>query len=413
MIYDVIIVGAGPSGLFTACNLRKDLNCLVLERNKTPGIKLLMSGSGQCNITHGGNIKDFLTHYGNKGKIIRQILYKFNNQKLIEYFNKRQVPLFEREDGKVFPKSLDAKDILNSLIDVCKENHVKFSYEQTVKKIEYAKEKACYRLDSQRDVFYGKHLVIATGGCSYPTSGSDGSMFQILDGLGIKINPYKPALVPVYVEEYAYGHLSGISLKDTSVAVYRKGKKVGESKGDLLFTHKCFSGPVILNLSRYVEQGDELVINFSRNDCKDKVNDDLKKQLTESKLKLNELIKRYFDFPKRLVDTFFEINQMEDKSISQVSHKELWKILNKIMSDSMKVSGLGGYNIAMATSGGVDLQEVNLKALSSKRKSNIYFVGEALDIDGDTGGYNLQFAFSSAVQCSKSINEKMYNSNQA
>ncbi len=405
MNYDVIIVGAGPSGLFAACHIRKDFNCLVLERNKTPGIKLLMSGAGQCNISHAGNIKEFLAHYGDKGKAIRQILYKFNNQKLIEFFNKRHVDLFERDDGKIFPKSLDAKEILNSLTDACGEGHVKINYEKLVKDIQYLKEKALYELHTQGHVYYAKNVVIATGGCSYPTTGSDGSMFNILQGLGITINRLKPSLVPVYVDNYSYGHLTGISLKNTTVTVFRGREKVAASKGDLLFTHKCFSGPVILNLSRHIEQGDELIINYSQRDHKHEVNDELRKKLGTSNLKLNTVIKDYFGFPKRLVDTFFQISQIEDKPSSEVGHKDLSKVINKIMSDSLKVNGLGGYNIAMATSGGIALEDVNLKDLSSKKRKGLYFVGEALDVDGDTGGYNLQFAFSSAALCAKAINE--------
>lgn len=408
MNYDVIVIGAGPSGLFTACNINKKLNGLILERNNKAGIKLLMSGAGQCNITHGGNIKDFLTHYGNQGKKIRQILYKFNNQKLIEYFNMRQVDLFEREDQKIFPKSLDANEILSTLIKECKENQVKINYNHCVENIQYLHDKGLYEIQTQKGSFYGKNIVIATGGCSYPTTGSDGSIFKTLESLDIKVTPLKPALVPVYVNHYPYGELSGISLKDTTVSVYRNGKKIIDSKGDLLFTHKCFSGPVILNLSRYIEKGDELVINYFHRENKQEIIKEFKNLLNnKNNKKINTLLREYVELPKRLIETILQSCKIENKLCSQINHKEVVRIFDKILMDRMKVHSTGGYNIAMVTRGGIDLDHVNLKDLSSQNRQNLYFVGEVLDVDGDTGGFNLQFAFSSAVRCANAINQKV------
>lgn len=406
MKYEVIIIGAGPSGLFTACNINKDLNCLILEKNKQPGLKLLMSGAGQCNLTHGGNIKSFLDHYGEKGKVIRQILYKYNNTMLIDYFEKRGVPLFEREDGKVFPKSLDAKEILTTLINECNKNDVKIKYNHGVTEIRYDQDNSLYEVHTQNQTFYAEHVVVATGGCSYPTSGSDGGMFKVLKGIGLEIKKLKPALVPVYVENYNYGHLSGISLTDVKVSILRDEKVIAINKGDLLFTHQCISGPVILNISRYIQKGDMVVINYSNKENKQEVIQKLKKELNQSKQNFSTFIKEYFDLPKRLMDTLFKSCKIEDRQSSQVNHKDLLKVIDKIMSDAMKVDKLGGYNTAMVTSGGVGLEAIDLKEMEAKNKKSLYIVGEALDIDGDTGGYNLQFAFSSAAMCAKTINHK-------
>ena len=407
MLYDVIIIGAGPAGLFCGCHLDSDLNCLILERNSRPGIKLLMTGAGQCNVTHDGSIKDFLIHYGNKGKLIRQILYKYNNDALIEYFQKRQLEMIKREDGKVFPQSLQAKDVLSALTDNCKENGVQVQYNSNVIRAVYEENKRIFKIYSTDQQFSTKTLVVATGGCSYPSTGSDGNFFDILKSVNIKINPVKPVLVPIFIEGYVYGDLSGISFEKVKVEVFRNYKKTAENTGDVLFTHKCLSGPGILNISRHVEKGDVLILDYYNKNNKEVVTQELKKKLTDGKLQFNNLIRNYFDLPKRFIDTIFKICHIEsDKKSSQVSNKELMKVINKIMSDTLKVSDTGGFETAMATSGGVSLDQVDLKRLSSKKYEQLYFAGEALDVDGDTGGYNLQFAFSSGVFCARSINRE-------
>lgn len=406
MLYDVIIIGAGPAGLFCGCHLDSNLNCLILERNSRPGIKLLMTGAGQCNLTHDGSIKDFLSHFGDKGKQIRQILYKYNNDALIEYFQKRQLKMIKREDGKVFPQSLQAKDVLCTIMNHCKENGVQIQYNMNVEKVLYDESQSIFKIYSTNQQLSTKNLVVATGGCSYPSTGSDGSFFNILKALNIKISTVKPVLAPVYIEGYAYEHLSGISFEKAKIEVYRDNKKIAENTGDVLFTHKCLSGPGILDISRNIEREDVLILNYYNKKNKESVIKELKKDLIDnSKLQFNTLIRNYFDLPKRFIDTIFKASHIDtDKKSSQISSKELMAVINKIMSDTLKVKDTGGFEIAMATSGGVSLDQVDLKRLSFKKNEQLYFVGEALDVDGDTGGYNLQFAFSSGVFCARSIN---------
>lgn len=408
-LYDVIIIGAGPAGLFAGCHLNSNLKCLIIERKQKPGIKLLMSGAGQCNLTHAGNIKDFTKHYGENGKKIRQILYKYNNETVKKYFKERHIEIFEREDGKIFPKSLEAKDVLDALLEHCKEKGVKIQYNDTVQDIIYNKDENYFNLTTEKRTYQTKHLLVAAGGKSYPTTGSDGSIFDILKSLNISINKLKPALTPIYIKDYAYGHLSGLSFENAKTDVFRNNKKLASITGDVLFTHKNLSGPGILNISRYVEKGDKLTIDYYNKKTKDDVIIDLKNKLTTVKYQFNTMIKEYFELPKRYVDTIFNITSIDgNKKASQVSQKELKEIINRIMSDELWVEELGGYNVAMATAGGVDLEDVDLKCLSSKKYKNLYFAGEVLDVDGDTGGYNIQFALSSGALCAKSINQSGY-----
>lgn len=342
-MYDLVIVGAGASGLFAAA-MAKVNKGLIIEQGDKPGKKVLLSGSGQCNITHGGSIKDFLNHYGKNGKSIRTALYKFNNLKVIEFFEQRGVKTFEREDGKVFPKSLSSKDVVEAMVSSCK-NFDKL-YNTKVEKI--SEKPYGYLIN---DKYETKNLIVATGGRSFVKTGSDGSMFNLLQSLNIEVSPLKAAIVPVYVENYPFSQLSGISLKNVKVTLKEQEKPVAKNTDDLLITHKSFSGPVILNLSRYAKPGQKLIIEIDK----------------ESEL------------PKRL---------------TKMTDGRTWEF---------SVSGTGGFDVAMVTAGGVSLSEISTKTFEHKKHPGLYIIGECLDVDGDTGGYNLQFAFSSAYGASKSV----------
>lgn len=403
MTYDVIIVGGGPAGLFTACNIDKKLKVLVLEKNKTLGIKFLMSGGGQCNITHGGNIKNFLKHYGNNGQKIRQILYKFNNQQLIKFFKDRGINFVEREDKKIFPASFKAADILDVLLKVCKNNGVDIKYESNVENVTFINDKSIFKVISNKKMYESRHFVLAAGGCSYPTTGSDGSGFNLGKQLGIKITKIKPSLVPIYVKDYHYSELAGLSYKDINVQIFRENKKIREEEGDILFTHDCLSGPLILNLSRYLKKKDIIRLNYLNEKIETiKLSNFLK---NKGKIQINTALKEFTNLSKKHIDLILKnIDINHEKKCSQINNIETKNILSKIILDEFEIVRNAGFNKAMATCGGIDLNDIDLKTLSAKNNKRLWFVGEIIDIDGDTGGYNLQFAFSSAKKCAENIN---------
>ncbi len=428
--FDTIIVGAGAAGLYCACNLDGGEN-LILEKGKRPGLKLLMAGGGQCNVTHGGSIKDFLTHYGDHGKSIRTALQKHNNIELCAFLAELGVPTIEREDGKIFPKSMDARDVLNALLDNI---NCEIKYESEVSRIipfdainqdvvhsslEFNSEQ-----DSQNDIvndvvshhfevvlnsgetYQCNRLVIATGGASYPTTGSDGKLAQRLSGdLNIELEALKPALTPVYVENYRYGDLSGISFKDVQITV--DGNKF---EGDLLLTLKNFSGPVIINSSRNMNPGDKLQINYLWNGGKGyKTTQDLATKLKKdfpgnSKLPVNYFTEN-LDLPKRFITAVCDELAVSNKKVSQLSGAEITALAASFTAQSFVISGVAGFKEAMATAGGIKLSEISTKTMESKSFPRLYFIGEVLDVDGDTGGYNLQFAYSSARVAADNINQ--------
>ena len=437
-VYKCIVVGAGASGLFytagddlqrqgkaqqinpqlnnTAINkTHSEGDKLILEKTARPGQKLLMSGNGQCNLTHDGSIKDFVGKYGEKGKRIRGCLFKHSNMELTSWMESIGVPLTTRDDGKVFPKSMKARDVLDALLTRIKENGWTLRCNAEVTSIsivpaEHASEhddseqaQVVLRLSDGTAVATSK-LVIATGGASYPATGSDGTFFDILNrDLGLQITELKPALAPVYVQDFSYSALAGISFDNVEV---RCNGHV--TKGPMLITHKGFSGPAILHSSQYAKAGDLLKINYLPAQTADEIYQKMKTDQPGNKTGLANYISSAFSLPKAFAN---ELLADPQRKLNTMSHKELEHTARQITESTYSISGTGGWKDAMVTAGGVSLDQIDLKTMSVKPEAlssrlgeipphtapNIRIVGEALDINGETGGYNLQFAYSSAM----------------
>lgn len=386
MIYDYIIVGAGASGLFAAAtlNTKNKIKGLILEQTSRAGTKLLMSGNGQCNITHSGDIKDFTSAYGDNGRKIRSLLYKYNNVSLIEFLESNGIKTEKRQDGKVFPASYDAKEIRDFLVSEAISKNFTFQYNSKVSGLcledEIWKVQTVSTGDSCSSATYmGRKVIIATGGCSYHKTGSDGSIFPILEKqLGISIITPKPALCPLKVKDYPFTDLAGISFDAARCSIMHSEKVIASETGGLLLTHKDFSGPSVINISKYAGVGDKLRINYLGMNF-----DEVLMQLKSGK-KLTDMVPRRFE--EYLRDAYGN------------SPKELAKALT---GEIFEITSPGDFNRAMATAGGIALKEIDLKTMEFKSWPGLYAVGEALDIDGKTGGYNLQFAYSSAICSTK------------
>lgn len=396
--YDNIIVGAGASGLYCACALEKGNN-LILEKGKRPGLKLLMAGSGQCNVTHGGSIKDFLEHFGDNGKRIRGILQRHNNIELCRILSEYGVDTIEREDGKVFPKSMNGRDVLDALL---KNINAEIIYEANVLSLSKNVNDEGYVLSTSKGDFACCNVIIATGGASYPTTGSDGILTrQISSDLELELVELRPALTPVFVENYSYGELSGISFKDVEVRV--AGHAMVD---DILFTFKNLSGPAIINSSRYMRTGDMLTINFLWPMRPEELLAKLKKDFPGNNKTLQHYLIDELGLVKRFAKLVSEMLEMETQKVSQLSGAQMKEIVFELAAKNFVISGLAGFKEAMATTGGISLSEISTKTMESKTYPGLYFIGEVLDVDGDTGGYNLQFAYSSALAAAEHINSK-------
>lgn len=392
MLYDCIIIGAGAAGLYCSAAFDRPVKGLILEKTQRPGTKLLMSGGGQCNVTHGGSIKDFIPCYGKNGGKIRSCLYKYNNQQLVEFLEKGGVETITREDGKVFPKSMNARDILNLLLAKSQRNGFSIQYERPVTSINRTAE-GLWQVAAAEENYLCRNLVIATGGCSYPTTGSDGSIFPVLvRDLEIDITPLRPALTPIKVDAYPYGELSGISFTGVHLSIWRKDKKISEATGDLLFTHENFSGPLILNISKDITKGDKIMLNYLYPCDKTIALERINNAVNTSNLSLQNILSKELHLPK----SFLQI-------VTRETGTKLKSIASRLTADTFIVGNVEGYHKAMITNGGISLAEIDPKTMVLKKYPHLYAIGEVLDIDGWTGGYNLQFAYSSARTASSNI----------
>ena len=380
--YDIAIIGAGASGLMLAANLDMEgSRGIVLEGSPCIGSKLLMSGGGHCNITHGGSIKDFVYAYGDAGQALRRCLYRHSNLELARWLIEHGIELADENGdhvdasygsggidsaGRIFPASMKSRDVLDVLRKEALLNGWQIDKDAKVSGL---------RKDGLWEItlingceLWAEKVVIATGGITYPETGSDGSMLEILEDLGLVINEPRPALAPVFVDNYPYSELSGISIPDVTVIAFSsdaantcKGK-AAKMKGDLLFTHEGLSGPVILNISRYVEPGELLRLCYN---------------------------KEMYELPRRMQGV------LRTRSRGLLGDVRTNVLASFLDHDDFIVSGVD--ERGMATAGGVSIDEIDMRTMRAKRFDGLYVIGEALDADGITGGYNLQLCWSTAA----------------
>ena len=420
-MYDIVIVGAGAAGLFCAAMINdlfpKGMKVLLIEKTETLGNKLIISGSGQCNFTRAGAMKDFSLHYGDNYSFIKPALYNLSNTKLIEYFDKQGVQALIRDDLKVFPKQKSSELIKKVLVRQADKYGVEIKSGHDLKKIEVNEKITLHLMNSSsRVVIQTEYLILCTGGASYAETGSTGDIIDLLESLKVKTKAFKPALsVPfvkyiddVHVKPQNTAPLAGICLNSAEVSLYRDNKQVLKRNGALLFTHKGLSGPLILDNSKHFMVGDTIVIYLT--EFRD-IND-LDKHLLElidkhSTMKTKNLLSE-LGIPSGLCS--FLLNGVPENilngkcfALTKLDRKD---IVKRLFCMEFSLLGLGDINEAMCCSGGVDLTEINRENMSLKKYPNIYVAGECIDVDGDTGGYNIHAAFAMGYLAVKSIAER-------
>jgi len=408
--FDLIIVGAGPSGLFCAINsIASGKKVLILEKKNSPGHKLLISGSGQCNITHDGDIQDFLHHYGDHGRFLRPALLGFTNSDLVSFFKELGLDMLREKGGKIFPAGRRSREVLNILTAECQKLGVEIRCGHAVRSITRIQDGFLVRHSGGR--YSTRLLVIATGGCSYPATGSSGDGYIFSRTLGHSISEIAPALSPVVIKEYPFSDLAGLSFSDMKISLYRQAK-IRVHRGDILFTHDGLSGPGILDLSRYIRAEDVIKLSFVPEDRRGALESWLMEKAQHDGGK--SLISLLADQPRfshsgvqpsmRLTKRMLHVLGISsDLRISQLTREMRRRLIDNLTGFPLVVSDVSGFNEAMCTRGGVEISEVNPKTMQSRLVQGLYLVGEVLDVDGDTGGYNLQAAFSTAMMAARSI----------
>jgi predicted Rossmann fold flavoprotein len=402
--FNTIVIGAGPAGLFCAANaVSSSGSVLLLEKNASCGKKLLITGSGMCNITHAGSISEFFTRYGDHGSFVRPALRSFTNDDLTTFFSSRGQPLVTAEGEKVFPESYRSADILSILLNECTKNNVDIHYNEPV--LHARQDDGSFVVTTGERSYRASHLVIATGGASYPSTGSTGDGYRLAAELGHTVTCIAPALTGLIPVRYPFADLAGISFEESRVSVHRSGKKIKEQSGDLLFTHKGLSGPVILDVSRYIEPGDELKISFLAGFNDDSINKDLIEKIAANGSRKVRTVLHEYALPARFLRRIIEMLEIPaDLTCAHLSKKDRAALMTLMTAFPVTVRSLCGFEEAMVTRGGVSLDEIDNKTMESRIVPRLFCIGEVLDIDGDTGGYNLQFAFSSAFLAAMTIN---------
>lgn len=402
-MFDVIVVGAGPGGLLCASECAAaGLKVLVLEKNDQPGKKLLATGGGQCNLTHDLPLDVFSENFHEKSRYVRKVLYRFPPEALRDYFETLGVPLEVTAQGKVFPRSKRASDVLEALLKQLRGSQGTLKGKAAVDRIVRTKEG--FTVEAQGEAYGCRAVLLASGGKSYPSLGTSGDGYALAQSLGHTIAPVRPALAPVKTVENTLFDLSGISIQDAWISLWRKGKKIKDYRGDLLFTHEGLSGPVILNNSRDFLAKDVIRLNFARFTDEEAFTKGLVAHLTAyGKYTVRKTLD-YYDVPRRVMDRVLELSgiplEIKSAELSKPHRSALVKALTGL---PLTVKEVGGYDDAMVTAGGVATDEVNPGTMESRVAPGLFFAGEVMDVDGITGGFNLQFAFSSGYSAAQGI----------
>lgn len=402
--YDVIVIGAGAAGLLAAGKAAESgANVLLIERNRQAGRKLLITGKGRCNITNTAPLHEFLDHVHPNGKFLRSAFSQFFSGDIIALLKDYGLETVTERGDRVFPVTNKSVDVLNALLRWLDKYRVEVIYNCRVADLVMHDGKVCGIVAEQDGSTFqisSEAVIICTGGKSYPATGSTGDGYRLAESAGHTIQPLMQALVPLETEGDIAGKLQGLSLKNVTAVLWCDGKKVAEDFGEMLFTHFGLSGPIILTLSR-------MAVSALRRGQKVEITIDLKPALDEQKLDarlirdLNENGKKQLEnafrlwLPSSLIPVFFELLSLDPgKECHQVSSKERRRILLLMKQMRFKVTGCRAFKEAIITAGGVSTSEVDSKTMESKLVKKLYFAGEVLDLDADTGGYNLQVAWS-------------------
>lgn len=388
----VIVVGAGPAGIMAALSASKNNEVILIERNNEIGKKLKLTGGGRCNITNNRDIEEFFDKIVTNKKFLYSALYTFSNTSLLDYFSSKGLEYKVEYDEKVFTKSDNADEVIEIFKRDLMKNNVKIYYNTKIDDliVEEGTVKGVIT-DEGKQIFADK-VIITTGGKSYPTTGSDGSMFEILERHGHTINKLYPALIPLVTKEGFVKNLQGVAMKEVVISTMIKKKRI-QRQGDMIFTHFGISGPGVLKFSSYInkilkDKEVEIKIDFLPEVSKNELSNIIR---GSNKSILNNL-KQYL--PQNFIKEILNILNLNEVKVSELRKEDELKLIEYIKEMPLTVEDTITIKAAMVTSGGVSVKEIQSSTMESKKINNLFFAGEVIDIDAETGGYNLQMAFS-------------------
>lgn len=406
--YDFIVIGGGPAGMMAAGRAGEcGKNVILLEKTDRIGKKLLMCATGRCNVTNTAPLHVFIEAYGNGGNFLRTALETFDNGKLRSFLLSYGVETIEENKGRVFPRSQRADSILKALETYMQNHHVKIQTNTHVLRL-ILKDNRIEGVETNHEEIHGRNVLIATGGLSYPNTGSTGDGYTLASSAGHTVRPTYPAIIAFETAESWVKSLQGTPIKNANISCYQQNKKIAELFGEALFTHYGISGPAILDISKCLVEclpngPIQIHIDFKPKHTTEALDDIL---LNQIKRHGNKAIKSCMTFfiPEKLTPILLNLCNIDpQKKASQITTPERKKILKQLKGLRLTLVRHRPIEEAIVTAGGISLDEVDARTMKSKLINGLYFAGEALDIDGPTGGFNLQAAFSTGYLAGSSV----------
>jgi predicted Rossmann fold flavoprotein len=410
--YDVIVIGGGPAGLFAAGTAaQQGAKVLLLEKNARCGAKVLLTGKGRCNVTHHEeDPRKFVQPFGRNGRALLTALYAFGVKEVVAFFEAGKVPLQLERGGRIFPKSGEAKDVLQALLDFAVATGVSIQTDCVVRNL------ACLdgrvkTVTAARGTFSAGSVILATGGLSYPETGCTGDGYKWARETGHELVQPEPALVPIRLQESWTAEVSRFNLKNVRISVFAGGRKVDERFGEAFFTRNGIGGPIVLDMSSGIRDALKEGKVTLRLDLKPAVAEHLfdKRLQRELAEHSNQDFAKSLGalLPRDMIPVFLRLVGIDPgKKCHSVTREERHKLLRLFKELELNVTGCEGFNRAIVTSGGVSLHDIDMRSMRSKKIENLFFAGEMIDLDGPTGGYNLQVCWSTGYLAGLKAAEK-------
>lgn len=411
--YDVIVIGGGPAGIFAAgFAAQQGASVLLLEKNQHCGAKLLITGKGRCNVTHAEEDPRRLSEaFGRNGKALLTALYAFGVQDTVVFFEQRGLPLKIERGGRIFPEKGKASDVQKVLDRFINESGVELLTSCTVITLQ-SEGGTVSSVETSSGKFSADQFIVATGGLSYPETGCTGDGYRWAKQTNHSLIATEAALIPVRLAENWTRELSNFNLKNINITIQQNGKNIAERFGEAFFTYGGIGGPIILDLSAKIRDASKrglvkLILDLKPAVTVELFDNRLQRELTAHSNKnfqnsLENLL------PKDMIPLFIQLSGIApEKKCHSITKTERTKLLSLFKKLELTVTGVEGFKKAIITSGGVSLKDIDMRTMCSKKVPNLYFAGEILDLDGPTGGYNLQVCWSTGYLAGISVAGKL------
>ena len=405
----VLVIGGGPAGCFAAiAAAEQGHQVTLLERNEKIGKKLFITGKGRCNLTNACDTEELFSNIPRNAKFLYSAIYSYDNFRVMDFFEQNGTPVKVERGNRVFPVSDHSSDVIAALKRSLDAHKVKIMYHTTVEKLMVSDGSVCGVVTTEGKKILTDAVVIATGGCSYASTGSTGDGYRFAESCGHTIKTCSPSLVPFTAEEEYVKELQGLSLKNVKASIYQGKKLLYEAFGEMLFTHFGVSGPLMLSASSVVndavrKQPLQLYIDWKPALSEEQLDHRILRDFEEAKNRqvIHGIEKLY---PSKFLPIILRLAKIPvEKRVNEVTKEERQRLVELTKKFPVTLTGLRGFSEAIITKGGVSVKEVNPSTMESKLVKHLYFAGEVLDLDAFTGGFNLQIAWSTGYLAGSSI----------